>query len=89
MLCRAQLGFGRMVQDHFVLGVPIKLLSLSIGSGRHDDCHRMGISVQNSGVRFFAAAETFQPVGHVGKIFVTNLDELVRIRTGETGEIAI
>ena len=24
-----------------------------------------------------------------GKIFVTNLDELVRIRTGETGEIAI
>ena len=64
--------FNRMIQDRFILRVPVKLLALAISAGGHDDGYRMSISVENRGVWFFPAAQTSQPVGHVGKIFVAN-----------------
>ena len=37
--------FNRMIQDRFILRVPVKLLALAISAGGHDDGYRMSITV--------------------------------------------
>src|SRR2546428_9505984 len=63
---------GRAIEDQLILRVPVELFAAPVGVRGHDARRRMGESVPDGGMGLLAAAETFEPVGHVVKVFIAN-----------------